>query len=372
VTLVGQADPTGNNPNPRDLTVIRALSGLGILSVNVVPGTAPQGEVRISDIWFRGAGQLAVSVVNLPAGDTLTFTRNRLTNIMQGLFGFRFGIAGSGALPNSVELAGHVAIRDNYINTTGIPFLLGDDNGVAFQNVQFETIEITGNTSITNGESMEVEQHTGRKVVLSDNFIMTRRVTPSLLGLKTELPAFPSLDGGGHPASIKWAGNDTEETIITNNEIYVGSSRTAVCIGVNLIDPDESVYAKRTTVITNNTCTMSPGIIGDGIFAGMMLGWSGENPFYDKGSLENAIVEDNTLVGRAQFGITMMDFHVPLAPANDLINTSHDNVFRGNDFSQFSPGTASVYFGPSTFDNVFEGDPNGPVIDEGTNNSITP
>lgn len=55
VTLAGLGDPTGPSPNARNLTVVSALGGRGLLDVNEPPD-APHGVVEIRDIWWRGIG----------------------------------------------------------------------------------------------------------------------------------------------------------------------------------------------------------------------------------------------------------------------------------------------------------------------------
>lgn len=131
---------------------------------------------------------------------------------------------------------------------------------------------------------------------------------------------------------------------------------------------ETSVHQRRSTLISGNRCTMS------GVFAGLLGGFAGNGSAFPQGSLDDAVVTNNTFTGTADFGITMMDFDFPLLPANNLVNKAHGNVFRGNDMSGFTPinGGASLYFGPSTHDNVFVGNPNGPVVDLGTHNAIVP
>jgi hypothetical protein len=109
-----------------------------------------------------------------------------------------------------------------------------------------------------------------------------------------------------------------------------------------------------------------------GVFAGLLGGWAGELPSFPQGSLDHAVVTNNTFCGTADFGITMMDFTVPRAPANNLANTSHVDVFTHNNLSGFRPikGGASLYFGPATHDNDFIGSPHGPVVNRGRRNVI--
>ena len=362
VTLMGQADPTGPSPNPRALTVVRATGGVGLLAVNETPA-AGSGLVRVSNIWWRGASLGALAIQNFYRG-TLQLDHNRITDVSERLR-FRFGIVGAGLLPGSHVLRGSLAIQDNYVDTTTNPFLPGDDNGIAVVVTTFDTIDISHNTVITKGESIEIEGNTGGSSYnVSDNIVSSSSRFDSAFANIVDTVGYPGLHGG-HPAAVKLAGNDVGRVTIDNNVITSGGgSSTMVCIMSYMADPSESVHTTRFTDISGNRCTMS------GIFGGLLAGWSGERPFFPQGSLDNAIIRNNTFVGTASFGITMMDFNVPLAPANDLVNTSNGNVFAGNDFSSFTPSVASLYFGASTHDNVFTGNPHGAVINLGTNNHI--
>jgi hypothetical protein len=362
VTLMGVGDPSGPSPDPRRVTVVRATGGLGLLTIDEPPD-APAGLVRVSNIWWRGSSVIGIAMENFYRG-TLQLDHNRVTDIRERLR-FRFAIGGSTAiLPTSQALEGNFIATDNYLDTTTNPFIRGDDNGIAFQDAFFDNIEITRNTVITNGESLEIEGGAGSSYTISDNVISSTRRFDSVFANVVQTVGFPRLHGG-HPAAIKLAGLDVDHLAVERNVLTVGGgSSTMVCI---------MAYAAQgltptpgsTTRIAGNRCTM------DGIFAGLLGGWAGELPFFPPGPLDDAVVTGNTFVGSAAFGVTMMDFRIPLAPANDLVNTSHGNVITGNDFSGFVPSEASLYLGPSTHDNTFVGNPHGPVVNLGTNNHIT-
>jgi hypothetical protein len=365
VTVTGEADPTGPSPNPASQTVVRATGGLGSLQVNEPPD-APPGLVRVSNIWWRGMKLVALTLRNFYRG-TILIDHNRITNISPRLH-FRVGIAGTPLIiPGSHVLTGNLIVRDNYVNTTATPFpVQGDDNGIALQGTTFNTVDWSHNTVITKGESLELEGTVGQSVNIDDNTVVTDFRANSVVSRVVNTVGYPKLHGG-HPAALKFAGNDVANFSITNNDITVeGGSNTSVCIMQYMGNPSTSVHPQRTTQISGNRCTMQ------GIFAGLLGGWAGELPFFPQGTLDNAVVTDNTFSGTADFGLTMMDFTVPLAPENNLANTSHGDLFAGNDLSAFTPinGGASLYFGPSTHDNTFTGNPHGPVVNLGTNNHI--
>jgi hypothetical protein len=102
------------------------------------------------------------------------------------------------------------------------------------------------------------------------------------------------------------------------------------------------------------------------------MGFVQVTQFLPEGIADFTDIKRNTFTGTASFGIVAPDlrFRLPGERPSDLMNTSNNNVIRQNSFSGFTPSEATLYLGPSTFDNTFEGDPNGPVIDLGTNNRI--
>lgn len=361
VTLSGQADPAGPSPDPRQQTVISATGGVGSVSVDEPPG-ARAGLVRVSDLWFRGTNLIGLTMRNFYRG-TLEIDHNRVTDIAP-VAGFRFGIGGgTDVTPGSEVLAGKLIVRNNYVNSTaGRPPLL-DDNGIALQGATFSTINLLHNTAITDGESLEIEDSTGSDYNVSGNVVSTTSHLNSRIAQLVDTVGFPRLHGG-HPAALKLAGNDVARVTIENNNVTLGGgSHTMVCIMQYLAGPSGPAAASSTR-ISGNSCTMRH------IFAGILGGWAGSGQFFPPGPMDNATVTNNTLTGTASFGISMMDFTVPAAPANNLVNTSNGNVFTRNDLSHFIPGVASLYLGLSTHNNTFIGDPHGPVINLGKHNHI--
>lgn len=364
VTVSGQADPT-QSPNRPNVTVVSTTGGLGSLVVNEPPN-APNGTVEVRDIWIKGSTEFGLGMQNFYRGKVEYF-QNRVTSIRE-LARFRFGILGTTKiLPGFKVLTGSsLVVADNYVDTTALPFLPGDDNGIALLAVDFNTIDYSNNTVITKGESLEIENSVGSSYTIADNTVSTQSAKNSIFSAPVETVGYPRLHGG-HPASLKLSGNDVARFSIINNTITDGGgSNTIVCI-MQYLSPT-SVWAHRTTQISGNRCTTK------GIFADLLAGWSGELPFFPQGSLDNATVTNNTFTGTADFGVAMLDFKVPLAPANNLTNTSSNDVFAANYFTGFTPirGGASLYFGPSTQDNVFVGDAHGPIVNLGKNNTILP
>jgi hypothetical protein len=365
VTVSGQADPTGPSPNPGQQTVIRATGGVGSVSVDEPPD-APAGLVRIRNLWLRGNNLIGLTMRNFYRG-TLEIDHNRVTDIAPRA-GFRFGIGGGTSVtPGSEVLTGDLVVQNNYVDTTTGRLVALDDNGIALEGATFSTINLLHNTAITNGESVEIEGSTGSDYNVTGNVVSTTSHLNSRIAQLVDTVGYPRLHGG-HPAAVKLAGNDVARVTIENNNVTLrGGSHTMVCIMQYLAGPSGPAGARQagSTRISGNSCTMRRHI-----FAGILGGWAGSGRFFPPGPMDNATVTNNTLTGTASFGISMMDFTVPVDPASNLVNTSNGNLFARNDLSHFTPGVASLYLGPSTHDNTFIGNPHGPVIDHGTNNHI--
>jgi hypothetical protein len=366
VTIVGQGDPTDPAADPTSLTVVRASRGRGLLVVDE-PATAPEGDVVIRDVWWRGSTLSAISVSNFHGG-TLEIVRNKVTHI-DGALGQRFAITSNGLTPGNSVSGDHVILSENHIDTTTggvfVPILLGDDNGIAFLGTAFDEVDITGNTLITHGEN-EYELTGGSRLTIADNYISTtKRVDTATLVNLIETVGYPLLTPGGLPSSIALRDTDFKTTVLSNNHIVTGGgARNGVCILFS--QPVPSAHPSRSTSVIGNRCDMG------GIFAGISMGWFGATGLLPPGILDGATITDNTFTGRAAFGLAALDYRyrVPFEVLGNLHNTSHHNRMQRNDFSAFTPGRATLYLGPSTHDNTFIGSPHGPVVNLGTNNRL--
>ena len=270
-----------------------------------------------------------------------------------------------GLQTGGIALTGSFLAQDNYVDTTAVPMVGIDDNAIALGTNFFDDITFRGNTMISNGESSEIENAVGNSITVEDNTIesrMTQTPTSFPSFLATEVVGFPGVRAG-HGDGLNAKGVDTVSVVIRNNNIVTSGVPTGVCIEA-WQSPTTIHTQPRTTLIEGNNCEVH------GQFAGLMVGWSGEMPFFVAGTLDDAVVRDNVVTGEAMFGLALADYNVQPAPANNLINTGHDNVFEGNDLTGLDVSTASVYFGPSTFNNSFVGAFSGPVLDQGTGNTI--
>ena len=360
VTVSGQADPTGSFPDRNGLTVVSARGGSGWLQVNEPPDV-PTGVVQIRDIWWDKANGFGLAVHNSYRG-TVEFIRNRITNIRDPRGPFRGAIGAGNGIPGTEVLEGSVVVQDNYIDLTTTPRAPVNDNGIAFFNSHFTSIDISHNTSITTGDSVEIEGSVGSSYNVSDNTIVTKYAGNSPFARVVVTVGYPGLHGGD-PNALKMAGNDAARTIIRDNKLTVGGGGpTSTCIEAFQVAP--SIHPTRLTEISGNRCTMS------GIFAGLLAGWAGLLPTWGPGTLDNAIVTNNIFTGTAAFGIAMLDFKYPVFRFNSLVNTSHGNVFRDNNFSAFTASQAALYLGPSTHDNLFVGSLRGTIVNLGTHNVI--
>jgi len=364
VTVSGLVDPN-QDPNSSNNTVVSTTGGEGSFLVNE-PSTAPAGTIEFTDIWISRVTTFGFLMANVYNGN-VKFLDNRVTNIRGGVF--RVGIGGSGEIPIVAPLqrsmTGQFIAEGNYINTLAVPFPTGgDDNGIAFQGTRFTTMNFLNNTVITRGESLEIEKSVGQTYRIIGNTVVSRYRRNSPFAEAVVTVGYPRLHGG-HPAALKLAGNDVANFYILDNNITAGGgSNTLICIMQFM--SETSIHRHRFNVISGNHCTTK------GIFADLLGGWSGERPYFPQGTLDDAVVTDNTFSGTADFGITMMDFRVPAAPSNNLVNTSHGDLLACNNLSDFTAikGGANLYFGPSTYDNTFIGNPHGPVVNLGTNNRV--
>ena len=360
VTVSGQADPTGSSPNRKGVTVMSTTGGAGSLAVNEPPDV-PAGVVQIRDIWWNLSYRYGPTVLNSYRG-TVEFIQNRITNLrdpgpIRGAIG-----AGNG-VPGTEVLEGSLVVQDNYINLTALPGQPLNDNGIGLAGVHFTSIDISHNTIITKGDSIEIEGSVGTSYNLSDNTLVTKYAEVSPLTKPVVTVGYPRLHGGD-PNTIKLAGNDVAITTVLDNDVTAGGgSPTTVCIMDFQVAPSR-FHPIRLTEIARNRCTMS------GIFAGLLGGWAGTLPVWGPGTLDDAVVTDNIFTGTAAFGIAMLDFKVPLLPVNNLVNTSHGDVFRDNNFSTFTASKAALYLGPSTHNNLFVGSLRGTIVNLGRDNVI--
>jgi hypothetical protein len=372
VSIVGQADPTGPNPDPSQMTVLTSV-GLGPIIIAQGPGS-PAGVTSIQDLWVRGGGLAAIGVVNHDNDGLVRLARNRVTDLAP-FGGFRFGLAGGieiylrNLLPGvdtegNVVLRGHFLAENNYVDTIGVPMVLGiDDNAIATGKNNYDTITYRNNTMISIGESSEVEYNSGgSSIVIEDNTIKSLSFEPLQSFLATRAVGLPGIVRAGHPDGINMKGVDTSSVVIRNNDIETRGRRTGLCIMA--WHSETSTVGPRSVLIENNRCNM------DGQFTGIMVGWSGEDPFFPPGTLDNAVIRDNEISGNSMFGIAFPDFVVPIAPRNNLTNTATGNVMVDNDLTGLQTTTAALYFGPSTSNNSFVGAFNGGVLDEGTGNTV--
>jgi hypothetical protein len=373
VSIVGQADPTGPNPDPRQMTVLTSV-GLGPILIAEGEGS-PVGVTSIQDVWLRGGGLAAIGVGNHDNDGLVRLARNRVTDLAP-FGGFRFGLAGGieiylrNLLPGVADELGKLVLRgdflaeDNYVDTIGVPMVLGiDDNAIATGKNNYDTITYRNNTMISIGESSEVEFNSGgSSIVIEDNTIKSLSFEPGQSFLATRAVGLPGIVRAGHPDGINMKGVDTRSVVIRNNDIETRGRRTGLCIMA--WHSETSTVGARSLVIENNRCNM------DGQFTGIMVGWSGEDPFFPPGTLDHAVIRDNEISGNARFGIAFPDFVVPIAPGNNLTNTATGNVMLGNDLTGLQTTTAALYFGPSTTNNSFVGAFNGAVLDEGTGNTV--
>ena len=194
--------------------------------------------------------------------------------------------------------------------------------------------------------------------MLAGNDIRTNAAISDLAPL-TELVGIP---GGptGHPAAIKVMGNKAAKVLIVENDIALTGSETAICMLAGLSDRRTRAW------IWKNRCSVS------GQFGGLLAGWAGSPGSFPPSFLSNSVVAGNVFEGFGKYGIVFADFLYLPDPFADEVNRGRNNLFLGNDLGGYEASEAALYFGPRTRRNLFIGDPNGSVIDEGKGNVVLP
>jgi hypothetical protein len=108
-----------------------------------------------------------------------------------------------------------------------------------------------------------------------------------------------------------------------------------------------------------------------GQFAAVLAGWAGFPAFFPPFYLQNSTVRNNLFDGWAQHGVAFSDFLFDPSSSQDEWNLGNGNLFEGNSFRGLRTDGVALFFGTSTRNNLFIGDPNGVVIDLGTDNQVS-
>jgi hypothetical protein len=402
VTIQGVGNPAVTSPSETTVTIVQG--GLAPFAVlQDVRGAA----IRFRNIWFRG--QVLIAVAALRTLDRLEFTGDRVTNVSPLFlaveqFRFAFGAAtlpfpSSGTLdsarvkntpqiashitalkkagvpgaptlaelearypgigplfnPSDLLLKGSLALRGNYVDfltapgTT--PFRFGDDNAIGIADCEFGSISIEHNYFATRGET-EIEGcqqglHPGQAhYTITDNTIQTDS-PPSFEGLL--------VPQGGHPAAIKVIGDGGSATVMGNSVSVWGAPEGVAVLAGNTNPSAFSAYE-------NNYFQAS------GQRTLFMGGFAATPGFFPPSSLQDALIRDNTFTGTIREGIAFVNLPGILSPP--LINRANRVTIEDNNFAGLTSRRATVVFGPGTFDNTFIGNPNGPIINKGTGNTI--
>lgn len=408
LTLFGTGgDPSNPHANEEGLTSIMG----GLASIRVVQADENRGSmIAFRNLWFRRAVMAPFAVVRTL--DRFKVDRIRVSEI-DPLFvlvqQFRFGVPlapfdilaagtspgisaedfraeldrqypGAGALLRGddddeqfTRLEGDWFVTNSLIDQLRqgrVPFIAGDDNPVATAVCAFDRIFIVGNVIRSRGE-FEIEGCTGRhaEYVVTDNVI--------------ELDAADSWEGAvignslrgaaqaGHPAAMKIVGNEEARLLVTNNVVTVTGSPSAVAVLAGNRNPASFSRYKRNRFEMRgvNLPLLRPRVA----FLG---GYPAIPGFFPESYLQNALITENEFVGAANYAMGFVDMRWLLLPpppiGPSLVNEATGNRIIDNDFSGFTSREATLVFGESTFENLFVGDPNGDIVDLGTDNLINP
>ena len=384
VTIEGTTDPTGAVPNANSTIIDGGLSPFLIAQERSSPGQV----IRIRNLWFRGSTLLSATV--LQSFDRTVVQNCRFTEIRPLLLAvsqFRFavisgfpdigGIVGKNGVDSSMTTnalldqfpganvlfdnlpisEGRIEFVGNYVDfltTPGpVPFTFGDDNGFALAGCQYDTVVMQNNYLATRGEALEIEgclEPSARHVVSGNTVVMDAPLS---------VEAFYA-PPGGHPAAVKVLGNAAATERVINNRVRTFGARAGVCMLLGTVNPASNF------LVRGNQCDV------DGQIAALLGGYPGFPFFYPVSFLSNARVLDNTFTGVAVFGLAFFDIPFIGLPSFSLVNQATGNVFRDNDLSGLVSTEAALYFDAQTSNNIFVGDPNGAVVDLGTNNLVAP
>lgn len=354
VMIEGTGDPSGEaRPDPRRVTVINSDTRSPFV---IKDDSSGDGTIHIERLWFASARPIALQVSKL--NGTLLLTQNRFTGIA-GQAKLRFAVGGAVLGPVAGNLKGRFHAYENHIDTRGVPFPEGEDNGFAFAQCDFNHVDIRHNRIYTRGEGVEIEGCNNPDAVIEivDNTLITDATVSNLAPLTTPTV----LKGiGGHPAVLKVIGSKAKHVLIANNQVKLRGQPTAICIMPGLTNEEG------TMLIEGNYCNMS------GQFAAVLAGWAGFPGFFPPFYLQNSTLRNNVFEGWAQYGVAFSDFLFDPSSSQDEWNFGNGNLFEGNNFRSLRTDGVALFFGESTRSNLFIGDPNGVVVDLGTDNRVLP
>jgi hypothetical protein len=377
VTIVGTGDPTVPNPNEATTTIIEGgRQGLAIVPFLVFkPG---DGEVNVSRLWFRNMTEGQLWLQGTSEGSKVRFSYNRFTELRPAFTpSLSFPMAGGWSIEkkddddgedpdvepgdlDDVSPEGEWQIDHNYADVIRHPFF-GDQDCIATAHWSFSKVTITDNTLKCDQDVVELEGgiNPDAEILIARNDIV-QSAAPSPEGI-----LYPP---GGHPEAIKVITNLASSVRVIGNEIDSIGTHTDTAVCILFASPQGSPPPFGSNVVADNTCNMS------GVTAGLLAGYTQAGAFYSPaGTMQNTLVIGNTFRGTAKFGIAFLDYAAPpgFGPEWGLVNDGNGNVFVGNHLSGLVAPVA-LQFGAATHDNLFVGDPGGPVVDLGTNNVVVP
>jgi hypothetical protein len=371
VTIVGTGDPTVANPDEASTTIIEGGPN-GLASVPFLVFEPGAGEVNISRLWFRNMLEGQLWLEGTSADTKVRFSYNRFTELRPSFTpSLSFPMAGGWSIEKmnteqnergsiaDVSPGGEWQVDHNYADVIRHPFF-GDQDCVAMAHWSFSKVTITDNTLKCDQDVIEVEGglNPNAQVLVARN--------------QLEMSAAPSPEGiayppGGHPEGIKIMANLAASVQVVDNQVLANGTDSDKGVCILFASPQGQPPTFGSNLLAGNTCTM------DNMTAGLLAGYTQGGAFYPAGTLQNTLVVNNTFTGTAKFGIAFLDYQPPpgLGPEWGLTNDGNGNIFANNDLSGVVAPVA-LQFGPATHDNLFVGDPGGPVVDDGTNNVVIP
>lgn len=187
----------------------------------------------------------------------------------------RFGIGGAALGPFSGKLVGELHAIGNYIDNRNVPFMQGDDSGIAMAAASFSFLEYRDNRLYTDGESVEIEglANPDATIEVVGNDISNDGAVLSLADL-TEIVGLTTGVSGGHPAALKVIGVQAKNVLIQGNTIAVSGYPSAVCImaGADAFRPLEDICFE---ILTSFEATENGLVFWDSTFDNLFFGDTG-------------------------------------------------------------------------------------------------
>lgn len=233
---------------------------------------------------------------------------------------------------------GTLLVEQNIADLTDYTPLANDEQLVGCQLTNFERISMVGNKITGHDDGLEIVMN---GYYSEDGNFGPIQIARNEITLDLALPN-PYVGSGG----ISCLRNRNSSTLVEQNTVNLTGNR-----GLAITLSGENM------TVSNNS--MSLGAAGSLIpFGGIALGLADPAPGFPENlgpSLNKSTIANNTVTGTAYFGIVFVDLRYHDPTLGDTPNESHGNRVINNDLSALNALAFSLFAGPDTYDNVFNG-----------------